>query len=290
MRKLPTKVRVRLLSMLCEGTAMRAVAALNGVSTNTVAKLLADAGAVCSEMHDELVRNIKASRIQCDEVWTFRNREPARARPVDMQSPKGASDTWTWTGIDADSKLIVGYLVGDRSGNAAIELIDTIRECLAHDVELNLDEDTTTLDRAQGNVEQINYGAIAKFYGPSVGTGGAESIDEPVSADAAEATAIAELPTNLPDGGSAKALAWPRHLRQIGGLPGGLTQRVVYHTHMVALYVLFHNFIRAHPKLGVTPAIAAGILDRPLSFEDVLARVDEKQKPGKRGPYKKRAV
>ena len=101
---------------------MRAVARIADVSFNTVSKLLIDAGTVCAEMHDEMVREVKASRIQCDEIWAFnycKQKTVASAK----SAPADAGDIWTWTGIDADSKLIVSYLVGDRSGEAAIELM-----------------------------------------------------------------------------------------------------------------------------------------------------------------------
>ena len=129
MNKLPTPKRVQILNLLCEGMSMRAIARVADVSQNTVAKALVDAGTVCAQMHDEMVRDVNAKRIQCDEIWAF-NYCKQRAVATAKSAPADAGDIWTWTGIDADSKLIVSYLVGDRSGQAAIELMDDLRSRL----------------------------------------------------------------------------------------------------------------------------------------------------------------
>ena len=106
MNLLPTHKRVQILSMLCEGSSMRSISRVCDVSINTVAKILADAGKVCMAFHDEKVRGVQAKRVQVDEIWSFtaakQKNVPAMKKPVD-----GAGDTWTWTAIDADSKLIV---------------------------------------------------------------------------------------------------------------------------------------------------------------------------------------
>src|SRR5262245_9440049 len=99
--KLPLETRVKILSMLCEGTSMRAVSRLADVSINTVSKLLEDAGEACLVMHDEKVRGVKASKVQCDEIWSFvyakrKNVPKAKAAPAD------AGDAWTWTALDSD--------------------------------------------------------------------------------------------------------------------------------------------------------------------------------------------
>ena len=121
MNKLPLKTRAMILNLLCEGSSMRAIARLTGASFNTISKLLIDAGEACAANHDENVRNVKAARVQCDEIWTFtyakqKNVETAKAAPTD------AGDTWTWTALDADSKLIVSYLVGGRDAEGAVNL------------------------------------------------------------------------------------------------------------------------------------------------------------------------
>ena len=130
MNKLPTEKCVQILSMLVEGSSMRSISRVVGVSINTVTKLLVDAGGACAAYHDQHVHGVEAARVQCDEIWSFcyakqKNVATAKAAPVD------AGDVWTWTALDADSKLIVSYLVGGRDSEYAIEFMDDVAERLA---------------------------------------------------------------------------------------------------------------------------------------------------------------
>src|SRR5271154_283609 len=111
MNKLDTAKRATILQMLCEGSSMRAIERITGASLNTVSKLLIDAGKACAAYHDEHVRNVKATRIQCDEIWAFcysKQKNVAKAKAA----PEGAGDVWTWTALATDSKLMVSYLSG----------------------------------------------------------------------------------------------------------------------------------------------------------------------------------
>ena len=98
---------------------MRSISRITGVSINTVSKALVDAGKACAAFHDENVRDVKAARVQCDEIWSFTY---AKQKNVDKtkNAPEEAGDTWTWTALDSDSKLIVSWLVGGRDSEYAI--------------------------------------------------------------------------------------------------------------------------------------------------------------------------
>ena len=113
MNKLDREARARILHLLCEGSSIRAVTRLTGVSKNTVIKLMIDAGKACTEYHDEHVANLKTRRVQVDEIWSFTYAK-AKNVPAAKSAPAGAGDTWTWTAIDADSKLMISWLVGGR--------------------------------------------------------------------------------------------------------------------------------------------------------------------------------
>src|SRR5687768_14747503 len=110
MNKLPAAKRAQILSMLCEGNSMRSVSRLADVSINSVSKLLVDAGLVCAAFHDENVRGLKSQRVQCDEIWCFVGAKAKNVTPE--QKAQGWGDCWTWTALDADSKLLVSFLVG----------------------------------------------------------------------------------------------------------------------------------------------------------------------------------
>jgi IS1 family transposase len=288
MNKLPIKTRVAILNGLCEGLSMRAVARLQDVSFNTVAKMLVDAGPICAEMHDELVRDVKARRVQCDEIWAF-NYCKERARPTAKAAPADAGDIWTWTGIDADSKLIVSYLVGDRSGQAAIELMDDLRARLANRVQISTDGHRAYLEAVEGAFgADVDYAQVIKLYGATPSPPGRYS--------PAECTGIKKVRVEGdPDERhistsfvEAHNKTMRMHMRRFTRLTNGHSKTVANHTHMVALYTLFYNFIRTHSKLKMTPAMQAGIASTFMTFEDVLARVDAANPSKPRGPYKKR--
>ena len=127
MNKLPLEKRVQILSMLCEGSAMRATSRVADVSINTVSKLLVDAGLACARFHDEAVRGVKAQHVQCDEIWAFCYAK-ARKVPTAKAAPEDAGDVWTWTALDRDSKLLVSYLVGNRDAEYANAFIEDLRD------------------------------------------------------------------------------------------------------------------------------------------------------------------
>ena len=153
MNKLPLEKRVQILSMLCEGSSMRATSRVADVSINTVTKLLVDAGLVCARFHDEAVRGVKAQHIQCDEIWSFcyakqKNVATAKAAPED------AGDVWTWTALDADSKLIVSYLVGGRDSEYAMWFMDDVAKRLASRVQLTQTATRHTWERLKARLAQ----------------------------------------------------------------------------------------------------------------------------------------
>src|SRR6185437_4823070 len=110
MNRLDTKTRTQILHLLCEGSSIRAVTRLTGASKNTVTKLLVDAGKACSDYQDQKLRNLACRRVQVDEIWSFVGAKAANADPKKKAAGK-QGDTWTWTAIDADTKLVLSWLV-----------------------------------------------------------------------------------------------------------------------------------------------------------------------------------
>ena len=157
--------RAQILNMLVEGMSMRSVSRITGVSINTVSKLMVDAGNTCAKFHDETVRNVKAKRVQCDEIWSFVGAKQKNVKT--MKGPvKGVGDTWTWTALDADSKLIVSYLVGGRDGEYAKEFMDDVASRLANRVQMTTDGDKAYLETVEGSFGcDVDYAQLVKIYG-----------------------------------------------------------------------------------------------------------------------------
>ena len=289
MNKLPLAKRVQILSMLCEGSSMRSVSRVVDVSINTVAKMLEDAGKVCVEHHDKAVRGVKAKRIQCDEIWSFahckeKNVATAKAAPED------AGDVWTWTALDADSKLIVGWLVGDRDADAAAAFMEDVAGRLATRVQLTTDAHKPYLEAVEGALgADVDYAMLVKIYGAS--PDGATGHYSPAECTGTRKKRVEGKPDPAHVSTSyveRQNLTMRMHMRRFTRLTNGFSKKVESHANMVALYTVWYNFVRIHKTLRVAPAMAAGVSDRLWSMEDVVALVDaQTEPPKKRGPYKK---
>ena len=290
MNKLTIQHRAKILHLLCEGMSIRAITRLTGVSKNTVAKLLADAGKACAEHHDANVRNVNVARVQVDEIWSFtyaKQKNVASAK----DPPEGAGDTWTWTAIDADSKLIVSYLVGGRDAEYAVAFIQDLAERVTGRFQLTSDG----LNAYLGAVEDafgidIDYAQLVKVYGPTISAPGRYSPAE------CTGTRIRRVAGD-PDGAHVSTsyversnLTMRMHMRRFTRLTNAFSKKVENHAHAVALHMMYYNFVRIHKTLRVTPAMAAGVTDRLWEIEDIAMLVEAMEaKPGKRGPYNKRS-
>jgi IS1 family transposase len=165
MNKLPLAKRVQILNMLCEGSSMRSISRVVDVSINTVTKLLVDAGTACAAYHDQHVRNVKATRIQCDEIWAY-----CYAKAKNVKGAKaavdGAGDVWTWTALETETKLMVSYLSGSRDSEYAMALMDDLRQRLANRVQLTTDGHKAYLNAVEEAFgDDIDYAMLVKLYG-----------------------------------------------------------------------------------------------------------------------------
>lgn len=288
MNKLSLAKRAQILAMLCEGASMRSVSRLADVSINTVSKLLVDAGKVCAAFHDDTVRNVKAKRVQCDEIWSFTY---AKAKNVAeaKAAPDGAGDTWTWTALDADSKLIVSHFVGGRDGECAMMFMDDVAKRLATRVQLTTDGHRAYLDAVEGAFGcDVDYAQLVNIYGSAPGPAGRYSPAECTGAKKVKVEGKPDLAHVSTSYVERQNLTMRMHMRQFTRLTNAFSKKFENHAHMVALYAVWYNFVRVHKSLRVSPAMAAGISDRLWSMEDVAALVEAADvKPGKRGPYKK---
>lgn len=293
MNKLPLAKRVQILSMLCEGSSLRSITRVADVSLNTVTKLLIDAGVACAIYHDEHVRNVKTARVQCDEVWAFigvkaKNR-PNSTRAMDPT----AGDVWTWTGLCADSKLLISYMVGGRDAEFASIFIDDLRRRLANRIQLTTDGHGPYL-KAVGEVFglDVDYAMLIKLYGEPPASPEAARRYSPSECVGTRKTPIAGRPDPKHISTSyveRQNLTMRMSMRRFTRLTNAFSKKIENHYHAVALHVLFYNFVRIHKSLRVTPAMAAGLTDRLWSVEDIVALVDAREPPPKkRGPYKPR--
>lgn len=283
--------RAQIIHLLCEGQSIRAITRLTGASKNTVIKLLIDTGKACEAYHDANVRNVKAKRIQVDEIWSFTY---AKQKNVSMAkaAPEGAGDTWTWTAIEADTKLIVSYFVGGRDGECAMWFMDDLRQRLSNRVQLTSDGHKAYLEAVEGAFgDDVDYAQLVKIYGASPES--SKGRYSPAECTGAKKERI----TGNPDRDHVSTsfvernnLTMRMHMRRFTRLTNGFSKKVENHAYAVALHMMYYNFVRIHSKLRMTPAMAAGVSDRLWEIGDIvgLVEAEEAKADRKRGPYKKK--
>jgi IS1 family transposase len=278
MNKLPLAKRAQVLELLCEGMSMRSIERVVGCSINTVDKLLRDAGEAALAYHDKAVRGVKAKRIQCDEIWSFVHAKQKNAPTSKRAGDPTIGDCWTWTAIDADSKLLVSYQVGGRDAEYALMLMDDLRGRLANRVQLTTDGHRAYLQAVEEAFgADIDYGMLVKLYGAETGGQGHERKYSPSECVGARKDTITGNPDpkHVSTSYTERAnLTMRMSMRRFTRLTNGFSKKLQNHEYMVALYALWYNFVRIHKTLRTSPAMAAGIEKRLWSMEDVVALID----------------
>jgi IS1 family transposase len=289
MNKLPLAKRVQILSMLVEGSSMRSISRVADVSINTVSKLLVEAGEACLAIHDETVKNVKARRIQCDEIWSFCHAKEKNG--ATKPAPEGAGDVWTWTAIEADTKLIISYFVGDRSGQSALALMDDLRSRITNKVQITTDGHSAYLQAVEEAFgSDVRYAQLVKLYGPTIAAPGRYSPAQCIGARKVRVTGSPDIEHVSTSYVERQNLTMRMSMRRFTRLTNAFSKKLDNHIHALALYFVHYNLCRIHKTLRMSPAMAAGVADRLWSMEDVIARIDaDAPAPKPRGPYKKRA-
>jgi IS1 family transposase len=279
MNRLTPAMRAQVLRCLVEGNSIRATVRLTGTAKATVTKLLIDAGAACSEFQNYTLRNVQSKRVQVDEIWSFvyaKQRNVGRA----IAAPEGAGDVWTWTAIDADSKLAISWLVADRSPQACREFLTDTYERLANRVQLTSDGYGAYI-WAMREVfgEKVDYAALVKTFGapleapaharysPAIVTGVKKMVRSGNPDDRHISTSFAER----------QNLTMRMQMRRFTRLTNAFSKKVENHALAVSLHFCNYNVCGKHQTLKMTPAMTAGITDRIWSVTDIVRLIEENE-------------
>jgi IS1 family transposase len=289
MNKLAHAKRVQVLTLLCEGMSMRAAGRAADVAYNSVCALLADAGKACEAFHDEKVRGVQVKRVQCDEIWSFcyakaKNVATAKA------APEVAGDLWTWLALAADEKLIVSFLVGKRDAPCANALMQDAASRLVGRVQLTSDGHRPYLEAVEGAFgADIDFAQLVKIYGTPEGALGRYSPGECIGAEKRAVTGRPDPKHISTSYVERQNLNLRMGMRRFTRLTNAFSKSADAHYAMMCLYVVFHNFIRDHKTLRMTPAEAAGLVTSAMTVSDIVNLIDAQASPPKpRGKYKPR--
>jgi IS1 family transposase len=274
MNRLSLEKRTEIVGLLVEGNSLRAISRLADVSINTVTKLLIDLGGACQTYHDEHIHNLSSKRIQCDEIWSFVYSKDKNI-PEDMQGKYGVGSIWTWVGMDADSKLAISWLVGNRDADYACTFMEDIASRLKNRVQLTTDGLRAYLEAVEGAFGvDIDYAQLVKLYGKSLE---GEHRYSPAECTGTLRAVVAGTPSAKHISTSyveRQNLTMRMNMRRFTRLTNGFSKKVENHGHAIALHFMYYNFVRIHKTLRVTPAMAAGLTKRLWTVQD-LARLLE---------------
>lgn len=269
MRQITQQQKTHVVRCLIEGNSIRSTVRITGVSKNTVVKLLTELGCACAAYHNKAVRNLKVRRMQCDEIWSFVGSKAKNTRLE--KKAEGWGDVWTWTGIDADTKLIISYLIGGRDGGWAHDFMEDCAKRIKNRVQITTDGHKAYLEAVEDAFgADIDYAQLQKIYGaPSVEDQRKYSPARCIGCDLKVVSGDPDPKHISTSYVERQNLSMRMGMRRFTRLTNGFSKKVDNHRHMIALYFLYYNFGRVHQTLRVTPAMEAGIASHVWSIEEI---------------------
>jgi len=285
MNVLPVSRRSLVLQCLTEGNSIRATSRLTGASKTTVLKFVAEFGEFSEHYQDKHLRNLPCTNIQMDEIWSFcgckeKNRETAK-------NPQ-QGDVWTWTSMCRDTKLMPSWIVGERSQQAANDLAEDLAKRLLNRPQIATDGHRSYQQAiVRAFDDRADYGKVTKNYEKS--KGGYEIV---VSVDRTAVLGNPEHSKICTSHVERANLSMRMGMRRFTRLTNAFSKKMENHSAQIAIYFFVYNFIKKHSAIKTAPAVAAGIMDKPMTFEEAIGLFDEFRKelyaPKRPIRYKKR--
>lgn len=277
MNKLSLEDRTRIVALLTEGNSINSTCRITGAAKNTVLKLLAEVGEACALYQDRVLSGLPCKRVQCDEIWSFVGMKDKNV-PAEQRGIFGLGDVYTWTALDADTKLIVCWHVGTRGAESASLFMRDLASRLVHRIQLSTDGHkmyVNAVEEAFGG--DIDYAMLIKLYGNDGMPKEASRRYSP-----AECTGITKARINgEPDMNQVSTsyverqnLTMRMHMRRFTRLTNAFSKKLENHMAAISLHFMFYNFCRIHKTLRVTPAMEAGVTDHVWDLEEVVMMTD----------------
>ena len=282
MNKLTPAKRAAVLTALVEGNSIRSTVRMTGVAKNTVTRLLIEAGTAATEYQDQMIRNVACKRIQCDEIWSFvYGKDRNISKEIRESSPFVVGSIWTWTAIEADSKLMVSWLVGQRNEACAAEFINDLASRIIGKIQMTTDGLKLYINAIEGAFGgAIDYAMLTKLYGASGNDNSAETRYSPGRIKGSETAIMSGDPEKKHISTSyveRANLTMRMGMRRFTRLTNGFSKKFENHCHMISLFMFHYNFIRIHQTIRCTPAMAAGITDQLWSMSDLVALIETRE-------------
>jgi IS1 family transposase len=273
MNRLSIEEQVRVVASLVEGNSLRSTVRMTGIHRTTIQKLLVDLGKACHEYQRKTLVNLTCQRIQCDEIWSFCYCKQKNL-PESFQGSFGFGDVWTWAAIDADSKLVLSWLVGQRTIEYACQFMADVRSRLANRVQLTTDGLRSYLQATELAFDwQVDYAMLEKKYGMDSDTKRAEARYSPAKLRKINTIRICgnadpkHISTSYIE---RQNLTMRMGMRRFTRLTNAFSKKVENHEAAIALHYMWYNFGRTHMTLKTTPAMKAGVADHVWTIEEIV--------------------
>ncbi len=277
MNVLSLEEKTKIIAALVEGNSIRAISRMTGNSKDTISRLLVSVGKACFEYQDIYLRNLPCKNIQCDEIWSFCYAKEKNV-PEELKGQFGFGDVWTWTAIDADTKLVPSWYVGSRDAIDGMAFMNDLKSRLANRVQLTTDGHKVYLQAVENAFgSEIDYSILIKIYGKQ------QKEDEkrysPADFVGTEKIIMQGNPKNENISTSyveRQNLTMRMSMRRFTRLTNAFSKKIENLEAAVSLHFMYYNFCRPHKSLnkekalGITPALAAGVAVRQWKIEDIV--------------------
>ncbi len=275
MNRLSTAKQVAVISALVEGCSVRSTSRLTGVAKGTILRLLARVGRACAEYQSAAIRNVPAHRVQIDEIWSFVGCKQKNVTPK-IAAKGQAGDVWTFVAIEAQTKLVLSWLVGSRDAGCATEFLQDVAGRLSTRIQLTTDGHKMYLSAVEDAFgAAIDYTMLIKLYG-------SDPTPEKRYSPAVCIGCKSETVIGSPDPAHVSTSYIERqnftmrmNIRRFTRLTNAFSKKIENHVHSVALFYLHYNFVRVHQTLRVTPAMEAGLSDHVWSIHETVALTNQ---------------
>lgn len=273
MNKLSAEKQAQILALITEGNSLRATSRIAKCSIVTVMNLFCAVGRACEKFHDETVVNIRARRVQVDEIWSF---VYAKEKNAERASSPDAGDCWTWTAIDSQTKLIISWMAGKRDAVTAGLFMDDVADRLANRVQLTSDGYRAYLDAVENSFEgNIDFAQLVKIYGkPTRQNGKQDNRPQYIGSERTIINGRPDMRYVSTSHVERQNLTMRMHMRRFTRKTNGFSKKLENHRYALAIYFVFYKFVRFHKTIRVTPAMEASLTDRWMEIEDMLTLVN----------------
>lgn len=282
MNTLTHEQRCAVVRCLVDGCSIRATVRITGVAKNTIQRLTRDLGKAVLEYHDAKVRNVTSKRIQADELWCFCHGKDKNL-PDHMRGQRGVGSVWTWTALDADSKLMLSWRLGARDAANAHAFICDVQERVANRIQLTTDGNRTYLEAVLDTFAEIDFAQLVKLFGNG-DQQGPEHTYSPAKCNGTKKKVIMghpdenEISTSYAE---RQNLNIRMQNRRYTRLTNAFSKKFEMLEFSVAITFFYHNFVRIHQSLRMTPAMKAGITAHKWTIEEMVDLLPEKSYPNR---------